>query len=297
MMLNAANPTSTVEPATRSWWTIRSKTSLATVAPISVSPDRHQDPQRVEIHDHPQHLDDVVVSIPDRVELGTPRALDVVDRHVPDRMPVGQERQRDGGDAREPRREQAEIRLGDGALEGAEVGDGGVGQPHGQPADGPLGRHPEQPQGAGLAGPGPHDLVVGVVQPGHQFGDAVVWVGHVGVGPDHHLPLGGLGADPAGGAGALVGGQQDGPDPRGGLQDLPGPIDRAVIHTDQLIAEPGSLQRGGDAFDLQLDVVTLVVTGQHDRDVGDVGLRRCLGQAHGVTHSYWDSRGCAVAAA
>ena len=84
--------------------------------------DRHQHPQRVEVHHHPQHLDDVVVGILERMELGPPSPLEVVDRHILDRMPIGQERQRDRGHTRKPRRQQPQVGLGHRSLEGPQPG-------------------------------------------------------------------------------------------------------------------------------------------------------------------------------
>ena len=72
--------------------------------------ERHQDLERVEVHDHPQHLKDVAVGVTERVELADPGALRVIDRQVVDRVLVGQERHRDGGHAAEPGRQQAQVR-------------------------------------------------------------------------------------------------------------------------------------------------------------------------------------------
>jgi hypothetical protein len=118
---------------------------------------------------------------------------------------------------------------------------------------------------------------------GDQLGDAVVGIGHVGVGPHHHPAAGLLRADPPGRARTLIAGQQDGVDAGDRLEDLAGAVGRAVVNADQLVGHAGLLEGGLDALDLQLDVVALVVAGQHDRDVRDLGPARCKGRIHGTT--------------
>jgi len=164
--------------------------------------DGHQDLERVEVHDHAQDLQDVAVGVLDEVEFGGAGPFGVADGHVADVVLVGQERDGDRGDAGEPGGQQPQVGQRDLAAEraqpGVQVGDLVVGQPLGEFADEPLGRDAQQFVAAFLAGPGADDLGgVGVVlQHRDQFGDPLVGVGHVGVGPDHDLAPGVLGADP-----------------------------------------------------------------------------------------------------
>ncbi len=66
--------------------------------------DRHQHPDRVEVHDHPQHLQDVAARVPKRMELARTRPLRVVDRNVVHGVLIRQECHRNRGDAGESRR-------------------------------------------------------------------------------------------------------------------------------------------------------------------------------------------------
>ena len=52
------------------------------------------------------------------------------------------------------------------------------------------------------------------------------------------------------------------------LEDLAGAVGGPVVDAEQLVGHPGGLEGRPDALDLQLDVVALVVAGQHDSDVG-----------------------------
>ena len=87
------------ENSARNW----SKTSLARPDGQQHERDRQQDPQRVEVHDHPEDLEDVAVGVPDELELRHPGPLGVRDGLVADVVLVGQERDRQRRHAREAR--------------------------------------------------------------------------------------------------------------------------------------------------------------------------------------------------
>ena len=238
---------------------------------------RHQDLDRVEVHDHPQHLQDVAVGVLHEVELRAARALRVVDRQVVHRVLVGQERHRDRRDAAEAGGEQAQVGQRDVAPEGpqtgVEVGDLRRGQPLGDLADDPLGRHPEELVGALLGGAGAHDLVDAevVVEVLDELRDPLVRVRHVGVGPDDDPPVGLARADPPRGAGAAVGAERHEPHVRArrqrGLEDLERVVGRLVVDDEELVGVPAGVHGGGDPVDLLHHVVLLVVAGQDDRHV------------------------------
>ena len=128
--------------------------------------------------------------------------------------------------------------------------------------------------GALLGGARADDLVVGgvVAQDADQLGDALVLVGHVGVGPHDDLAAGLLGADPAGRAGAAVAAERQ--DPQVGVVELrvaehvEGVVGAGVVDAEHLVGELAGLHRRGDAVDLLEHVGALVEAGQHDRDVG-----------------------------
>ena len=86
-----------------------------------------------------------------------------------------------------------------------------AGQPFGELADDPLRRHPEDLVRALLAGSGADYLIdIGVVdEVAHELGNALVRVGHVGVGPHDDLATGVAGADPADGARTTVAAERD----------------------------------------------------------------------------------------
>ena len=128
--------------------------------------------------------------------------------------------------------------------------------------------------GALLRRAGADDLVVGdvVAQDPHGFlGDALVLVGHVGVGPHDDLAARLLGADAARRAGAAVAAEGQDPKVRVALlrvaQDVKGVVGARVVDAEQFVGVLAGDHRRGDAVDLLQDVRALVVAGQHDRDV------------------------------
>jgi hypothetical protein len=155
--------------------------------------------------------------------------------------------------------------------------------------------------GALLAGARADDLVVRrVVEHRDQLGDALVRIGQVGVGPDHDLAAGLVGADAPGRARPAVAPEGHQPHVREARQGLlehgQRRVGGGVVDGEQLVAVAAGVHRGGDALDLVQHVVLLVVAGQHDRDLqgathlgaagvgwggdGVVAARR--GQVHGV---------------
>ena len=206
-----------------------------------------------------------------------PARFGVADGHVADVVLVGQERDGDRGDAGEPGGQQPQVGQRDLAAEraqpGVQVGDLVVGQPLGEFADEPLGRDAEQFVGAFLAGPGADDLVgVGVVlQHRDQFGDPLVGVGHVGVGPDHDLAPGVLGADPADRARAAVAAErhdlQVRERRRGVLQPGQRAVGGRVVVGGQLVVIPAGVHRRADPRHLGDNMPLLVMTRQDDRHI------------------------------
>ena len=106
--------------------------------------------------------------------------------------------------------------------------------------------------GALLAGPGPDYLVHRGVLLEHldQFGDPLVGIGHVGVGPDHDLALCPLCPDAPDDAGPAVARQRDHLHVRvvrgGRLQLAEGLVGGAVVDGEQLIAVVAIVHRLGD---------------------------------------------------
>ena len=144
-------------------------------------------------------------------------------------------------------------------------------------ADDPLRRHPGPLVGAFLGGAGADDLIDirVVIQIADEFRDALVGIGHVGVGPDDDLTARLGGADPPGRARAAV--APEGHQPhrrevaRGLAQHGERGVRRLVVDDEQLVGVAAGDHRGVDALELFEHVVLLVVAGQHDGDVGGVG--------------------------
>ena len=155
-----------------------------------------------------------------------------------------------------------------------------VGELLGQLADEPLGRDPDCLVRARLAGARPDDLVdrrIGV-QHGDELGNAIVRVGHVGVGPDDDLTLGLLRPDPAHRPGAAVAREVHDPHPREvrfrGPEPFQRGVGRGVVHGDQLVRQPAGVHDPADALDLAQDVILLVEAREHDRHVRLAAVRR-----------------------
>jgi hypothetical protein len=110
-----------------------------------------------------------------------------------------------------------------------------VGQAFGDLADEPLGRHAQPLVRAFLGRARPHHLVVGrvVEQHPHEFGNALVFVGHVGVGPHDDLAASLLRADAPRRAGAAIAPEGHQPDIGitlgGTLQHLERVVGRGVV--------------------------------------------------------------------
>jgi hypothetical protein len=124
-----------------------------------------------------------------------------------------------------------------------------------------------------LGGPRAHHLIQGrvLLEHLHQLGDALVRIGHVGVGPHDHLAPGPLGGDPADGARAAVALEMHHlqvRETRGGLvQPQEGLVGGGVVVGDQLVGVAAGVHRLADPLHLRHDVVLLVVAGQDDRDI------------------------------
>ncbi len=131
--------------------------------------------------------------------------------------------------------------------------------------------------GALLARSGADHLIdIGVVvEVAHQLRDALVRVGHVGVGPDDDLAACIAGANAADGARTTVAPEGDNAQLRVGLLDAAQPreglIGRLVIDRQQLVGVAAGVERDTDPGDLLEHVVLLVVTGQDD---GHIRTRR-----------------------
>jgi hypothetical protein len=122
-------------------------------------------------------------------------------------------------------------------------------------------------------------------QHGDEFGYPLVRVGQVGVGPDHDLAPGLLGADPAHGARAAVAREVDHPQVREIRLRAAQPgqrlVGRAVVDGEQLVADPALVHGGADPLDFEQHVLFLVEAGQHDGGVRDLLARECAHDQRG----------------
>ena len=276
-MSRPVTKTSTVSVAILNGWSDHVVDGLEEAEPEQGQRQRHEHLERVEVHRHPEHLQDVPVGVLAELELRLARALVVVDRQEVNVVVVGQERHGDRGDAGEAGGQQPQVGQRHLAPEGpqarVQVGDLRPGQPLGELPDEPLGRHPEQLVGALLAGPRADDLVDRrvLLQDLDQLGNPLVGVGHVGVGPHDDLAPGPLGADPAHGARAAVAVEVDHFHLREARRGLVQPGQRvvggSVVHAHQLVGVAAGLHRRGDALNLRDHVPFLVEARQDDRDV------------------------------
>ena len=239
---------------------------------------RHEHLERVEVHRHPEHLEDVPVGVLDELELRLARPLGVVDRQEVQLVVVREERDGDRGDAGEAGGQQPQVGQRHLAPEGpqarVQVGDLRPGEPLGELPDEPLGGHPEHLVRALLAGARADDLVDRLVllKDLDQLGNPLVRVRHVGVGPHDDLALGPLGADPAHRARAAVAVEVHDLHLREtgrGLVELgQRAVGRRVVDAHQLVGVAARVHRRRDALDLGDHVPFLVVARQDDRDVG-----------------------------
>ncbi len=140
-------------------------------------------------------------------------------------------------------------------------------------ADHPLRRHPQQLVGALLARARPDYLVdVGiVVEVADQFGDPLVRIRHVRVGPDDDLAAGVVGADPTDRPRAAIAAEGDDPQLRVGLLGRPQSrqrlVGRLVVDRQQLVGVAARVERDADPGDLLQHVVLLVITRQDDSHI------------------------------
>ena len=114
-----------------------------------------------------------------------------------------------------------------------------------------------------------------ILQVLHELRDALVRVGHVGVGPDDD-PAVRLGrADPAGGPRAPVAPERHEAHVREGgqrlLQDRERVVRGLVVDDQQLVGPGGRVHGRGDPLELLDDVVLLVEAREHDRHVQGAG--------------------------
>jgi hypothetical protein len=148
-----------------------------------------------------------------------------------------------------------------------------------------------------LGGAGADDLVEGGVflEEGDEFGDPLVGVGHVGVGPDHDVAAGLLGADPADGPRSAVAvevGDLQVRELGGGLvQAGQGAVGGGVVEGQELVGVSAAVHGLADPGYLGDDVVLLVVAGQDDRDIRMLRGRN----AHG-RRDYYRLRGSGATA-
>ncbi len=152
------------------------------------------------------------------------------------------------------------------AQPGVEVGDVGVGEVAGELADEPLGRDPEEAQGAFLGAPRPDDVVVAVELFDHHR-DLVVRVRHVDVGPHDDPSPSRRGARAPRRSRAAVVGVADEVDPVDRRQVDLGAVVGTVIDDDDLERVRRGGQRVADAVDLGAQVPAFVVDRQHHADV------------------------------
>ncbi len=240
--------------------------------------ERHEHLERVEVHRHPEHLEDVPVGVLAELELRLACPLVVVDRQEVDLVVVREERDGDRGDAGEPGGQQPQVGqrhlAPEGPQAGVQVGDPRPGEPLGELPDEPLGGHPEQLVRALLAGPRADDLVDRLVllKDLDQLGDPLVRVRHVGVGPHDDLALGPLGADPAHGARSAVAVEVDDlhlrEAGRGLVQLGERVVGGRVVDAHQLVRVAAGVHRRRDPLNLGDHVPFLVIARQDDRHVG-----------------------------
>ena len=110
-----------------------------------------------------------------------------------------------------------------------------------------------------------------------ELGDALVRVGHVGVGPHDDLAPGLLGADAADRAGAAVAVEVHDLQMRepgcGLVQAVEGLVGGGVVEGEELVVVSAGVHGRADPRHLGGDVVLLVVAGQDDRDIRSRGGR------------------------
>lgn len=149
---------------------------------------------------------------------------------------------------------------------GVEIGNRSLDQVAREPADEPFGRHPKESRRALLRPPG-SDHLVPAVEFLYQFGDPIVRIGEVGVGPHGHSATSSGRTRPTCGAGSSVLGQPNESDPNNRLQQFSRPVVGAVVDDNDLVGVRRRGQGAANSIDLCLEVAALVEHWKHDRDV------------------------------